>query len=102
MDQSFRCDSSYKHNGVKLTSVKQENGKTLAYIEYDVEEFITVSSAPRLRPQDSATTLHFTFTAEAIFSITDGRRVHDGALAIKTKGFAVPSQLQHFALIPPQ
>lgn len=41
VDQTFKPDSIYKKNLVRLKDIKMKNGKKIAVIEYDIEEFVS-------------------------------------------------------------
>lgn len=104
-DQNFVCDSSYRHNEVKLVEVRKEGKETVAVLKYDIVEYVKGRfSSPlmfRKDPEGTEVMMKFAHQGIAEFSIDRGRWIsYDGLMNMVTTGLMQSNKKTKFTLIP--
>lgn len=95
-DQNFICDSFVNINEVTLVDLKRKNKETIAIINYNLREYVSGTFGNR-----SNTSLEFSFTGQAEFSVDRGRWVkYDGLLSSSSTSFIGGSSAQRLVLVP--
>jgi len=91
MDQNFKADTLYRKNVVRLKDIKIENGKKIAVIEYDIEQFVSGdfgSGMMTMFSEDTAdkkTFLKMSHEATAEFDLEKGYWIlYDGIMNVET------------------
>ena len=91
MDQNFKADTLYKKNVVRLKDIKRENGKKLAVIEYDIEEFVSGDFGNEMMAMfskdkaDKKTFMRMSHKATAEFDLEKGFWIsYDGIMDVET------------------
>lgn len=99
-DHNFTCDSSFRKNQVKLTSVDVIRNDTVAVLRYEIEEFVRGQFAPAFAKNPIATTMHLTHYAEAKFSVTQGKWIsYEGIAGQDATGMMIAHQLMKMSLV---
>jgi len=100
MDQSFKCDSSYKKNMVTLVKIENQNNEQIVTLKYDILEYI---SGAFNSPMDNSTqkqTMKMGFSGVASFSMEKGRWVaYDGILYTDNSGAMASRNKQRISLV---
>jgi hypothetical protein len=100
VDQSFRCDSSYRRNKVTCTNIASRNSETIATVDYDIEEFVT-GEMSAFSMTGQKTTMKITYRGSAEFSVTRGRwQRYEAVMNIVTGGFMASNTSKKIALVP--
>ena len=91
MDQNFKADTLYKKNVVRLKDIKRHNGKKIAVIEYDIEEFVSGDFENGMMvifskdKADKKTFMRMSHKATAEFDLEKGYWIsYDGIMGIET------------------
>lgn len=103
-DHNFICHKATKKNQVTLIDIREENGETIAVIDYDILEFVSGDfKSPAFfgnGGENKATIMEFIYKAQAEFSINKGKWVsYNGIMSLKASGVMNSVQKQKFALI---
>jgi hypothetical protein len=106
MDQSFKCDSSFRKNVVKVTGIEDVSNDKVVVISYDIVEYVKGDfffpfSPPGMESQKNIPTLYKTiFKATARFSIEKGRWLsYEGELQSVITGIMQAEGTQRYALV---
>ncbi|HTA84536.1 MAG TPA: hypothetical protein VK783_16450 [Bacteroidia bacterium] len=101
MDQNFKGDTSYHKNLVSLIGIKKVNGETMAFLKYDITEYV---SGDYISPYDGAikkTMMKMTLNALAEFSVDKGRWVsYDGVMSLIANGMLNSHTIKKVSLLP--
>lgn len=108
MDQNFKCDSSFRKNEAKVSSVEKIKDDQVVTIYYNIEEFVAGSfSMPFPQPGQGIknnvveTSMKMTYKATARFSIKRGRWLsYDGVLKTVNDGLMSGHSSMKYALMP--
>ncbi|MDO6491695.1 MAG: hypothetical protein ABJD66_11835 [Cellulophaga sp.] len=91
MDQNFKADTLSKKNVVKLKDIKSDNGKKIAVVEYDIEEFVSGDFGNRImnmfskNKADKKTFMRMSHKAIAEFDLEKGYWIsYDGIMDVET------------------
>jgi len=87
MDQSFKCDSSFRKNNVVVSRIDKKNGDEIVTLQYDIDEFVTGDLVAPFGNGPIKTTMKMTYKAIAEFSIGKGRWLsYDGVMTEASTG----------------
>ncbi|MTB52019.1 hypothetical protein [Lewinella sp. W8] len=100
--QNFICHEAKKRNQVQLVDVEYSATDTIAVIAYDIMEYVSgefTAAALFNKDNDTSHEATSTFTAEAKFSIAQGKWLEfKGRMEVETKGFMDRSVTQVYTL----
>jgi hypothetical protein len=100
MDQNFKCDSSYKKNVVSLVGIKKIDGETIAFLKYDIAEYVSGVFMSPFSGTDKKTVMKISFNALSEFSIDKGRWVsYDGIMSLLASGIMNTNTTKKLSLI---
>ncbi|SHG55817.1 hypothetical protein SAMN05444483_11630 [Salegentibacter echinorum] len=91
VDQTFKPDSIYRKNLVRLKDIKMKNGKKIAIIEYDIEEFVSGDIENKMMSMfskdktDKKTFMKMSHKATAEFDLQKGYWIsYEGNMNVET------------------
>jgi hypothetical protein len=103
LNESFKCDTSFKNNNITLVDIKKNGGETIAVIKYDIIELVAGDFYNRFNFGEKLKKIFIKTTFKGIgeFSVDKGRWISfDGVKSTKSVGHIGGNYVRKFSLIP--
>jgi len=103
LNESFKCDTSFKKNNITLIDIKKVGSETIAVIKYDIIEFVSGDFYNRYNFGEKIKKIFIKTTFKGIgeFSVDKGRWISfDGVKSTKSVGHIGGNYVQKFSLLP--
>ncbi len=100
-DHNFICDSSLKVNQVRLIDILEKEGERIAFLKYQIEEFVEGSFvSPMGNGKATPTRMHMQYQGLGKFLIDQGRwQVYNGLMNFQAEGIMQADIQQEFSLV---